>query len=133
MASEVATCKRALTSPFTVDSRAVQLSLDPFDNADPYKHQQSLVKSCVALPYDLRTDQKKMEIVPCNECTYGFQEVDQIKSLVCSPPPFKVAPGNNPTCTTCLFDVQNPSTLVDCNVCIQNGRENAGGMCECIM
>jgi hypothetical protein len=66
-----ATCKGALRSPYTMDSNAVQISIDPFDYVDLEKHFQSTVRNCVAAPYDLRTDQKSLEVVPCSQCPPG--------------------------------------------------------------
>jgi hypothetical protein len=128
----VATCKRALRTPFTVDSRAVKLSLDPFDDDAPYRHQLSMVRECLALPYDLHPEQDKAEVVTCNDCTYGFLEVDGIKSLVCAPSPYKEAHGNAQECTTCLFAPQNPSQVVDCSVCM-DAVPNSANICQCIM
>ena len=129
---DMATCKRALQSPFTVDSNAVMLGLEPFDDSDPYRHQLSLERMCMALPYDLRSDQSKAEVGPCDDCTYGFLEPSGLKSLVCAPSPYKDAPGNAKACTTCLFAPQQPTQTVDCSVCISSAV-NSADICQCVM
>ena len=128
----LATCKRALVSPYTVDSLAVSLDLEPFDSSQPYQHQKSLVRNCVALPHDLRDDQKKMQTVPCDECTYGFQHRAPFNSLMCRPSPFANSAGNSERCQSCLFSPQNPTTVVDCAVCM-DAKPNSAGICQCIM
>ena len=129
---DVPTCKRALRSPFTVDSRAVNLSLDPFDSDDPYRHQKSLERECVAMPYQLRPDQDKTEVVTCDECKYGFRHVDAMKSLMCDLSPYKESLGNEKQCTSCLFAPQNPRQVVDCSVCM-DAVPNSANICQCIM
>ncbi len=128
-----ATCKGALKSPYTVDSNAVHLSIDPFDYVNLEQHFQSTVRNCVAAPFDLRTDQKGLEVVPCSECPLGFQEVPGINSLMCSPSAFEKAPGNAEMCTTCQFRYDQPGMPdVPCDVCMDS-RVSPSGTCLCVM
>ena len=121
----------ALRSPFALDGRAVTLNLGPFDDAEPLRHRLSLEHQCVALPFDMHPDQSDPLIVPCGECTYGFGELRGVDVLVCNPSPYKDAPGNAQSCTTCILSQQQPTRAVDCSVCTETAV-NSAGICQCV-
>jgi hypothetical protein len=132
---EMATCKRALRSPYTVDARAVTLALSPFDETDVKRHMESMTRTCLALPFDISHEQENPELVSCADCTYGFQEAEGVKSLLCNPSPYSKAAGNAEACTSCVFNPEVPTQIVDCAVCTQGGRPNRlqNDTCECVM
>jgi hypothetical protein len=120
------TCSLFHQPPFTPSGLAKNLNLEPFDSDNLIRLSQSLVTHCEAPPQSLHPWQTATDVVPCDECTYGFS--DDKPALTCNASPFCKA---TKECDTCQFSTFIPDLLVPCDTCINKvcGRN---GNCQCV-
>lgn len=126
--AERPTCSLFLQPPFTPSGLARNLDMEPFDADNLDRRAESLVSYCTAFPRTLQPRQDQTTVVPCDECTYGYNNAHS--ALICNQSPLCKS---TDTCTTCQFSPIStaPSVLVPCETCISKVC-GMNGNCQCV-
>ena len=122
-----ASCDAAWSQPWSRGAFS-GLPLNPFDDAEELKQQQSLVTFCEAPLGTLGPLQTRAEVVACSHCPQGYELGDGARhNLRCRPTPTC----NVEACKTCQLQPSQPFFTGPCDMCISYGCDPNSNRCSC--